>query len=659
MSWYASCRRKFHADYHTPPHADCVGASFDAEEYVERLSRIGCEVIYFFAKDVFGNCYWNTKVGFKHPHLGGRDLLGEVVEAARRRGVRVVAYYNALDEISAKRHPEWRHRGLEGVPGSEGFYVCFNSPWLEEVFLPELGELLEYDISGLFFDFLYFAQPCSCRWCEAKYGEERGRPIPRGPQDPGWLEYLEWLRGAGEEVVERTLDFVKARRPDVAVGVNWAYTPRQPGAPPPGLDYLVLDPYELDCPVLNISYHARYWEQFGKPYDVYVSRFAAWWGDYGFKPPAELLAECATAIANGASFIFGDHLYVDGRYEPASLEMAAKAFEFLREREALLGGRSVPCVAVVQSLEERRRSASLLVDDAPLRGAHKMLVELGLHHDILLGERAGERIFEYELVVVPEQRLSPGLAELLTEYVRGGGALLATYSAAEGLEEALGVELRGYAQGEVGYILPLPEAELGAPVFVRGRFARVEARGARVLARRADPYVPPLREGLPYEDWLGAGYGSPVPTGEPAVCAAECGRGRAAYVAAEVFRCYRGYASWAIKQLVKRLVDWLVPAKRFVRVSPQSVEASLRRMPDGSYVIHLVNWRAERAYAMPVHMEEVEPVDAEVALRVEGEPRSVEILPRGCAELEWGYSAGTLAVRVRGMGVHAAVRVAL
>jgi len=119
------------------------------------------------------------------------------------------------------------------VPGSEGFYVCFNSPWLDEVFFPELGELLEYSISGLFFDFLYVQHPCFCDWCEARHRGERGAPIPRSPSDPNWTRYLEWWRGVGERLIRRTLAFVKSRRPDVAVGVNWAYTPRQPGEPPP------------------------------------------------------------------------------------------------------------------------------------------------------------------------------------------------------------------------------------------------------------------------------------------------------------------------------------------------------------------------------------------------------------------------------------------
>jgi hypothetical protein len=60
---------KIHFDYHTPVHADVVARSFDAEAFAERLSGIGCEVVYFFAKDVFGNCYWDTRARTHIPAL--------------------------------------------------------------------------------------------------------------------------------------------------------------------------------------------------------------------------------------------------------------------------------------------------------------------------------------------------------------------------------------------------------------------------------------------------------------------------------------------------------------------------------------------------------------------------------------------------------------
>ena len=83
MSWYSKAFRKLHFDYHTPPAVNVVGEGLNVEKFIKKLHEIGCQAFNFFAKDVFGNCYWDTKVGNKHPYLK-RDLLGEVVEEAKK-----------------------------------------------------------------------------------------------------------------------------------------------------------------------------------------------------------------------------------------------------------------------------------------------------------------------------------------------------------------------------------------------------------------------------------------------------------------------------------------------------------------------------------------------------------------------------------------------
>ncbi len=127
-------------------------------------------------------------------------------------------------------------------------------------------------------------------------------------------------------------------------------------------------------------------------------------------------------------------------------------------------------------------------------------------------------------------------------------------------------------------------------------------------------------------------------------------------MAAEVFRAYYRYPDWLARLLVQRLIDMLAPRKRFIRVRPQSVEASLRRGADGSYLIHFVNWLAPRSHVLPAHAEELPAVEVEALLRLEREPRRVEAVPPGL-EVEYGYSGGVLELRVRGLTVHAAVRV--
>ncbi|MFW8745790.1 hypothetical protein, partial [Mesorhizobium japonicum] len=56
-----------------------------------------------------GNAYYPTEVGRPHGALRGRDLFGEQLAAAHRRGIRVIAYFsNMWDTAAAGAHPEWR-----------------------------------------------------------------------------------------------------------------------------------------------------------------------------------------------------------------------------------------------------------------------------------------------------------------------------------------------------------------------------------------------------------------------------------------------------------------------------------------------------------------------------------------------------------------------
>ncbi len=325
-----SSYRKIHFDYHTPPNVDIVASNFDADKLLRKLSKIGCKTFNFFAKDLFGNCYWNTKVGHKHPYLK-RDLLKEVTEAAKKYRISVIAYYNVMDLRNIELHPSWRHRGLPKVERSDGSYVCFNSPWTEKVFLPELKELASYNIYGIFFDFLYVHQPCYCKWCREKFYKEYGFPIPEDTKSQEWRKYVEWWRKIGIETRKKAIKIILSVNPEIKMGVNWAYTTRQPEIPPKDIGFLTLDIHETNCPVLNASYHAKYLGTLGKPFDIMTTRFLKWWDDWGLKPLETMKIDVATVMANGGLTIIGDHFYVDGSFEEKNTGYFWKAVRFYKE----------------------------------------------------------------------------------------------------------------------------------------------------------------------------------------------------------------------------------------------------------------------------------------------------------------------------------------
>ena len=85
--------RRVHLDFHTPDFIENVGAGLNAEHFADVLAKGAVEQTAFFAKCHYGNSYYPTKIGRRHPGLTC-DMLGEFTKAANKRCVKVFAYYS-------------------------------------------------------------------------------------------------------------------------------------------------------------------------------------------------------------------------------------------------------------------------------------------------------------------------------------------------------------------------------------------------------------------------------------------------------------------------------------------------------------------------------------------------------------------------------------
>lgn len=314
MSWYDEIFRKVHWDYDNPSFLKELGEKFDPEEFVAILKKSNVEAINFFAKDVFGQFYADMKAGKKHPGLK-RNLLKEIIDICHQNGIKVLFYYVALDNRVPK---DWRAIGFkEAVKGvspqlsATWINPCFNSPFLDEMIIPEIEELSKtYNPDGFFFDIVSTRVniPCYSKYCQDKFKEEFSREIPREGGDPLWETYLKWQRGIVSNFEKRIADTIHAVNPEILVGSNYAYTLRRPETPPDYLDYLTLDIPEGErtaSNILGISQECRYLCTLNKPFDVMNTRFLYWWSDWMLKPSTSLKQECATMIANGGRCFIG------------------------------------------------------------------------------------------------------------------------------------------------------------------------------------------------------------------------------------------------------------------------------------------------------------------------------------------------------------------
>jgi hypothetical protein len=94
----ASRFRQIHLDFHTSELIPDVGTAFDADTFGDVLDKARVNWITLFAKCHHGMSYYPTQAGTIHPGLKF-DLLGEQIEACRRRGIVTPAYISVrVDE---------------------------------------------------------------------------------------------------------------------------------------------------------------------------------------------------------------------------------------------------------------------------------------------------------------------------------------------------------------------------------------------------------------------------------------------------------------------------------------------------------------------------------------------------------------------------------
>ena len=676
MNWYGQTYRKIHWDFDNPAYVSGIGARFDADRFLAGLRTGHVASVQFPAKDIYGHAYYETHVGIRHPKLTF-DLTMAIRDACRQGGIRLMLYYSVMvDDYAARSHPTWRlndgQQDLEWDACRCGL-LCINSPYIEHWVLPQLQEIAQaYMPDGIFLDHVWaWRKPvCLCRHCQKQFTEEVGGAIPRGPDESLWPQYRHWLQRRVIAVLERCCQVVHGVSPEIVLGANHVCSTESPIPAPQVLDYLI----EESGDPLSSSFQARYLATGGKPFDVMGTRFAGSWGDWSLLPATALKHGFAPILANGGSCWLGDKLYPDGRLEDAAYVQIGEAFRFVEEREPLLQDAVlVPYIGILNSAFSQYQAESRGL--APLRGAHKALIESGYHCNLLNEETLLRTIDGYRTLILPDQCcLGEEVQQAIRHFVAEGGGLIASYATSArdaagrlqpefGLADLFGVSLagdypysialRGERTGGRNYayaIMTDSSASTGIggmPLVIHGRFLSVVPTTGRPLATLVHHLNPEeARELFAFGD---------APAGEdsgwPAVVINTYGKGKVAYVAGELFSAYWSSNAPLLKYLARNLVELVTQDKILEVDAPPSVEVSLFRQ-HGKLLVHLVNYHAERTGAGPAFAESVAPArDIRVRLRLLEHPSKVTQMPE-CLPLQFGFENGILHVEVPQIMIH-------
>lgn len=657
--------RKIHLDFHTRNEVPDVGAGFDPERFARILAEAHVNMLATPGKCQFGNTYFDTKLGHPHPHLARADMFPATVKACVARGIRVQAYFTlGLDDVQAEKHPDWRQRYRDGHYASwASKHICFASPYVDEVVIPEALDMLEHcaSICGFWFDICLYCGgddgPFFSPWFERAALERLGDRAD--DCDARWRLGRLLIR----EACQRIDAAIRRRLPDAENYFNSLVNPGEPENLPLQAAHEVENPILFDGPEVMTA-EARWLRCRGRPVIGLVSRFQGPWNDPGtLRTQDQLRFDVGRTVALGLPVSMGDHRHPDGSLDPEVYRRIGAVYGDL-ERCGPWLEMAAPCREALL-LTEIERGAPLMRPRIPRMemNAARVLEEAGIQFDIRSVDE--DDLPGVPLIVWPGVKpAGEALGAKLRAHVARGGALLGMDAAAVGLEDVFGVRRLPWAadaevadgggkavsdcghvrtetqkEGDRGpvnhFVRALPELGLdGFPRLIACPAPLIEAlSGTAILAERV------------------ANVGTAPPFPATPVGPFVVQRGLAIYSAAPLFREAWERGAPGPAELLRALIDRLLPRGRVRHSAGSGVTAHLHTCAAG-YSLHLVQWALDRwgcKVNAAAEFPALGPID--VRLRLERAPRRVRLVPQGTSLPFHGNAAGEWVFTVPAMKV--------
>lgn len=451
--WYESLTPGIHLDYHFPEWDPYILSKAEGAPMIQRMAATGAELVVVFAKCHYGNAYYNTRVGHKHKNLGDKDLLQEWIAEARRKKLRVLAYYSVDRDLWAGHlHPEWRMRDPQGRLVDEDRYppewaamgfLCYNSPYRDYV-RQQVEELLDYDIDGFHFDMLWFGHTgkvCYCEYCKPLFRKAYGIDMPQEHTwDNRWAKFLDFRYESNTRFCQELRSFIRSKRPALSVMYNYHGTPPnswQEGMLP--VKHRLISDYGTGegYPMRLGHHYASFMSCFlsnlepGSPWQGVTSRYTRNMSDKTVRPLADMTWESMTYLSHGGMPLLVDTPQDDGfTLDPAAYERMGALLHEVREKKPLFGHEPFLQVGLYFSA----RTRDWYGRDDPQRyfrsfaGAHRILVESHIPVAFLFDENISlERLKQFPLIFLANTAvLTPSEQQLFRNYVSNGGRLIAT-----------------------------------------------------------------------------------------------------------------------------------------------------------------------------------------------------------------------------------------
>ena len=679
--WYRNIYTQHHYDAHLGEY-NRIYQDFNAEASAKLFEEAGVQMVCFFAKGLYGYSYYPTKIGVVHPGLD-RDFTGEMAKALKKRGIRCILYfYLAAERNLQKKHPDWIYgKGVTDESSiGELVEMCANSPYVEQVGIPQMKEIISlYEIDGFFIDIFFhqFIHPrCRCRYCRESFEKEVGGKIPEDDNDPKAFAYRKWLNRHMEAIMEKNYVIMSGLKPDIAIINNWAWLSRYPVTPPRYVKHIT-----FDTPVPNYGMYAwnfsmetRYLATLADvlpdlTWSVMNTRMNTW-GSYELRETEALMQECAIALAGCGRTYIGDVSFPSGNPDPAVMELCGEVNRRTLELVPFVKDcKPVKDVAVLHSADSvwSKGATTAGVEWThthayhPVCGAHKALIEGHVQMGILNSEVFLKTINDYNTLILADQRnLSDRECESIRRFVKNGGALIATCETGTrdidnnplqnfSIADVLGVDylespktqrcfLRNKSKNKK-YGIPVKDVQTG------NKFVRIKTTTAKTLLELVTGY-----EGKSAPAALHEGPGVTINT---------YGKGKAIYCAPQLFRTYFTADTPVLRKLALWMLDLLYPVELrsiIIENTPMNVEMFYNHRRNERF-IHLINYSGDKREKGVPQVQDFTTVHGiRVRVRLDNKLKRVTAVPDGDT-ISFTYRNGWASFDAKPLKIHSVYKI--
>ncbi len=226
-AWLKRRNRGFHV---TIRDVDC--RDFDVQRFIDDLASMHATFFSFFVGGYVTT--YPTRLAYQResPYLGGRDLAGEIVEAAHAAGIKALGMIDLgqVPEQAARDHPDWCAQDAAGRPVERvpGLYAACPMGGYQTDYAPQTASVREivaeilgrYPLDCVKFgggSFGFSRSICYCPNCRRSFYEETGRELPSEVNwsDPLWRTYTAWRIEHARQRVDQLGEVVHAIDPDM------------------------------------------------------------------------------------------------------------------------------------------------------------------------------------------------------------------------------------------------------------------------------------------------------------------------------------------------------------------------------------------------------------------------------------------------------------